>query len=185
VGFRAALESLRGDNPIHQQPHRDRARESMVDRRWYLGILHRCDPQHADETLATIFRLVVIPDLDRPEVADQIRYWAGQAGAPAAVIKALNAAAWTQPAKAALMRQILAPPLAWRWQKDAGIAVEPAPYGDVHVPAASADVPARSQGAHRAGSALPLVESIMGDPIRALLAAICLVLVVLLIAGPY
>jgi hypothetical protein len=179
--FEPALRLLwAGDFP-DQPADRAAARQRMADRHWYLPVLLQYDLAHFDDTLEAIFRSAVIPDLDRPEVAQELASWAAERAAPPPVIKALNAAALGWAGRSELMRRILEPPLGSRWLTDHGIYTGPSAHDPSAYPGPSGP---RRPGAHaagRPGANEPSPEGRWHVDRETVLALICAVLLALLV----
>ncbi len=180
-GFESALQFLRAGKFLDRPSDRAVARQLITNRDWYIPVLLQYDRLHVDDTLEVIFRAAVIPDLHRPEVAEELARWAGERAAPSPVIKALNAAAQSQADAPELMRQALEPSLGRRWLTEHGIYTGPSGYAASGRPAAQT---LRSQGTHAVASDrspwASLDGKLRGDPLT-LLAVFCAVLIVLLV----
>ena len=176
-GFESALQFLWTGKFPDRPADRAVARRLIAERAWYIPVLLEYDRTHLDETLEAIFRFVVIPDLGRPEVAEELARWADEWAAPSPVIKALDAAAQSRADAPELLRQALEPPLGRRWLAEHGIYTGPSVY------AAAASAP-RRQAAHAEGgprSQWALLDGrFRGNPVT-LLALFCAVLIALLV----
>jgi hypothetical protein len=109
--FESAMQLLRDGKFPDRPADRAAARKLLAEREWYLPVLADYHDVHFGDTLEAIFRHVVIPDLGRPEVTEELSRWAA---APVPVIKALSAAAQSQAAAPEQMGQALEPPLGRR-----------------------------------------------------------------------
>lgn len=120
---------LKPDTPS-DGPDRRKARMLMRSNNFYTSIFAKYNCKLSAEDLAYIFTKVVIPDLDRKTVRDEVTDWARRADP--SVIDALIVAArlcsadvWDE------MRGILQPVLASRWLEDhnltIGLELTPAP----------------------------------------------------------
>jgi hypothetical protein len=173
--FEPALQALWDGNFPDLPADRATARQLVAERDWYLSTLLPYGLAHLHNTLEAVFRSAVIPDLNRPEVAEELAGWADERAAPPPVIAALNAAAQGRPGAPELMRQILEAPLASRWLSEHGIYPGPS--------AATAAPAPRRPGAHaaRPRSTDPAPEGRWhAEPIT-LVTLFCVVLLVLLV----
>jgi hypothetical protein len=181
--FEPALQLLRNGRFPDQPADRAAARQRMADRDWYIPVLLQYDSGHFEDTLEAIFRVAVVPDLGRPEVAEELARWAGEWPAPAPVIKALYAAAQGWAGASELLGPALELPLGRRWLAEHGIYSGPSAY--------AAATPRRlglrafgGQGPHAASGSHAQRTSADGrwhhNPVT-LLALLCAVLIALLV----
>jgi hypothetical protein len=125
-GFAQAVDALRGAPPASRPADRAAARESMARRDWYIPALVSYDPWHVEELLLSVFMLTVIPDLAEDAVRAEVADWAFHRDAPAAVIRALTAAAHQAgSAQSSALAHALTPALYRRWLAEHAIYVGP------------------------------------------------------------
>jgi hypothetical protein len=103
------------------QPHpndRVKARREVSKDEWYDSICAQFGRDVLDvDTLAGIFQIIVIPDLDNLDVVNKIAEWTERAQ-PAVIGGLLEAAKYSGDDAWQLMMQILQPKLAYRWAID-------------------------------------------------------------------
>jgi hypothetical protein len=106
-------------NPGNQPDPNDRvkARREVSKGDWYDKICEQFGHVLEVDMLSAIFQIIVIPDLDNPEVVKKITEWTGHAQ-PAVIGGLLAAAKQSGDDAWQLMMQILQPKLAHRWTID-------------------------------------------------------------------
>jgi hypothetical protein len=115
--FESILQDVFGPGAQSDPGDRVKARREVSKHGWYDKIHEQFgDVLHVD-TLSNIFQIIIIPDLDNPDVVKKITEWTGHAH-PAVIGGLLVAAKQSGDDTWQSMMQILQPRLAYRWTID-------------------------------------------------------------------
>jgi hypothetical protein len=177
--FARAREALRGRLAKPSASERSAARRLLPDCDWYIPALARAEPFRTEDALEDLFAIVVIPDINQAEVADELAWWVSYA--PPEVVRGLFAAAYHASQETGqLLSSILEPVLAQRWLHEVGVRLDLD-----HPPAQArplAKVPASRQRAHWL---LFLQNQPNGGVVASVLAWVCLVLFVIIVLSSW
>jgi len=179
--FESALESLWSGTFADLPAERHAVRRRLPENGWYIDALWQHHGARFEETLGKIFERAVTPDLDQPEVAEELAGWVSLPSTPPSVFRALNDAAQALSGWQDLMDQVLVPALGRRWLAEHEFYVAP----ERAIAAQRQRPPAPGTRARSAHAAVRHEGSLLGRKLSSdaviLLTVFCAILVVLLV----
>jgi hypothetical protein len=118
--FQSILRAILHLTALPDFPERVKSRREVSKPEWYGEICEQFFEIFYSDTIGQIFQLIIVPDLEKPDVMKKIAEWAEYAQ-PGIIAGLLEAARQSGDGTWQTMMRILQPKLAYRWMRRCGI----------------------------------------------------------------